>query len=99
MSLDIEYDMILIPPVPIEHPISRSHPSCHRRQRWSNHDRATQGTPFTRGAFGMADGIESLSRDLASIDISIGALPAAPAPTLFLAPPPPMWETPVPHVI
>jgi hypothetical protein len=44
----------------------------------------------------MDDDIESLSRDLASVNISPGAPPAALAPT-FLAPPPLMWETPVPH--
>jgi hypothetical protein len=46
----------------------------------------------------MDDGIEPLSKDLASVHISLGVSQAAPAPT-FLAPPPPMWETPVPHII
>jgi hypothetical protein len=99
MSLGIEYDMILLPPVPLERLGSRRCPSRHRRQRWSNRDRATQATPCTGGATRTADGIESLSRDLASINISPGAPTAAHAPTLFLAPPSPMWETPVPHVV
>jgi hypothetical protein len=98
MSLGIEYDMILLSPIPLERPRSRCRPSHCRRKRRSNHDSATQGTPCTRGASWMADGIEYLSRDLASINISPGAPPAAPAPT-SLAPPPPMWETPVPHVV
>jgi hypothetical protein len=42
----------------------------------------------------MDDGIESLSRDLDSVNISPRAPPAAPT---FLAPPPPTGETPVPH--
>jgi hypothetical protein len=46
----------------------------------------------------MDDGIESLSRDLASVNISPEASPVAHAPT-FMEPPPPMWETPVPHVV
>jgi hypothetical protein len=96
MSLGIEYDMILLPPVPLELPSSRRRPSRRRRQRRSNRDRATHGTPGTGGAFGMADGIDSLSRDLASVNIAPRAPPAAPAPT-HLAPPPPVWETPVPH--
>jgi hypothetical protein len=98
MSLGIKYDMILLPPVSLERPSSRRHPSCRRTKRRSNHDRATQATSCTRGSTAMDDGIESLSRDLASVNISPRAPPAAPAPT-FLAPPPPMCDKLVPHVI
>jgi hypothetical protein len=41
----------------------------------------------------MADDIDSLSRDLANTSIA----PRTPLVTTFLAPPPLVWETPVPH--
>jgi hypothetical protein len=46
----------------------------------------------------MADGLDSLSRDLASVNITPEAPPAAFVPT-HLAPPLLVWKTPVPHVI
>eukprot|EP00267_Zea_mays_P054428 XP_020407667.1 40S ribosomal protein S4 [Zea mays] len=46
----------------------------------------------------MANGVDSLSRDLANISIAPGAPTAAPASTL-LVPPPPAWEVPAPHAI
>jgi hypothetical protein len=46
----------------------------------------------------MADGLDSLSRDLASVNITPEAPPATSVPT-HLAPPPLVWKTPVPHVI
>jgi hypothetical protein len=64
MSLGIEYDMILLPLVPLERPSTRRHPSRHRRQRWGNRDRATHG-------------VDSLSRDLANTNIAPRAPPAA----------------------
>jgi hypothetical protein len=97
MSLGIEYDMILLPPVPLERPSSRRRPSCCRRQRQRNRDRAPQGTPCAGGVAGTDDSIESLSRDLASVNISLRAPPTTPAP-IFLAPPPPTWETSFPTV-
>src|SRR5688572_23324776 len=87
MSLDIEYDMILLSPVPLGCPSSHRRPSHRRRQRWSNRDRATHGTPCIRGASGMADGIDSLSRELASVNIAPEVPPTTAAPT-HLAPPP-----------
>jgi hypothetical protein len=45
MSLGIEYNMVLLPPVPLERPSTRRRPSRRRRQRWNNHNRATHGTP------------------------------------------------------
>jgi hypothetical protein len=98
MSLGIEYDMILLLHVPLERPSSHHRPSRRRRQRQSNRNHATHGTPCPGEAPGMADGIDSLSRDLANTSIAPGAPPAAPTSTP-LAPPPPMWETPVPHVV
>jgi hypothetical protein len=98
MSLGIEYDMVLLPPVPLERPSSRRHYSRRRRQRRSNRDRAPQGTPCVGDAAENDDGIESLSRDLANVNISPRALPTTPTLT-FLAPPPSTWETLFPHGI
>jgi hypothetical protein len=98
MSLSIEYGMILLPPVPLEHPSSRRCPSRRRRQRRSNRDRATHGTPCPRGALGWLIAQTPSRGDLASTSIALGAPPVAPTPTL-LAQVPPMWETPVPHVV
>jgi hypothetical protein len=92
MSLSIEYDLVLLPPAPPEDQSSRHHPSRRRRQRRSNQNRAPRGTLCAEDATGNDDSIESLSRDLASVNIS----PRAPAPT-FLAPPAPMGESPFPH--
>jgi hypothetical protein len=44
MSLDIEYDMILLSPVPLDHPSTCRRPSHCRRQRRNNRDRATHDT-------------------------------------------------------
>jgi hypothetical protein len=98
MSLGIEYDMILLSPIPLERPSTHHRPSRRRRQRRGNHDRATHGTPCPGGAPRMAAGIESLSRDLANTSIAPGAPPTAPTST-FLGPPPPVREAPVPHAI
>jgi hypothetical protein len=98
ISLGIEYDMILLPPVPLERLSSRKHPSRRRRQRGSNRDRAPPGTLCAGGTAGTDDGIKSLSRDLASVNILPGGPPTAPTPT-FLAPPHVTWETPFPHDI
>jgi hypothetical protein len=84
MFLGIEYDMVLLPPAPPEDRGSRHRPSRRRRQRWSSHNRAPWDTLCVEDAAGHDDDIESLSRDLASINISLGV----PAPT-FLAPPAP----------
>jgi hypothetical protein len=46
----------------------------------------------------MADGMDSLLRDLANANIAPEAPPVTHTPT-FLAPPPPVWETPVPHAV
>jgi surface protein len=46
----------------------------------------------------MADGIDSLSRELASVNIAPEVPPTTAAPT-HLAPPPPVWETLVPHAV
>jgi hypothetical protein len=98
MSLGIEYDMILLPLVPLECSSSRCHLSRRRRQRQNNRDRAAHGTPCTGGAPGMADGIDSLSKNLANVNIAPRVPPVVPAPT-FPASPPPMWETPVPTLL
>jgi hypothetical protein len=50
MSLNIEYDMILLSSVPLERPSSHHRPSRRRRQRRSNRDRATHGTLCPVGA-------------------------------------------------
>jgi hypothetical protein len=42
--------------------------------------------------------LDSLSRDLANTSIAPRAPPVTLAPT-FLAPPPSVWETPVPHAV
>jgi hypothetical protein len=89
MSLGIEYDMILLPLVLLEHPSSLRCPSSRRRQRQNNCDHAAHGTPCTGGALGMEDGIDSISRNLANVSIAPGVPPVVPAPT-FLASPPPM---------
>jgi hypothetical protein len=96
MSLNIEYDMILLPPVPLDLPSTGHRPSHRRSQRWGNFVCSTHGTLCPGGAPRMADGIDSLLRDLANTIIAPGVLPVAPAPT-FLEPPPPVWEEPVPH--
>jgi hypothetical protein len=44
------------------------------------------------------DDIESLSWDLAGVNISPGVPPTTPVPT-FLAPPTPKWESPFPHKV
>jgi hypothetical protein len=95
MSLGIEYDMVLLPPVPLERPSTHRRPSHHRRQRRGNRDHSTPSTPCPGGAHGMAGGIDSLSRDPANTSIAPGASPAAPMST-FLVPPPPAWEALVP---
>jgi hypothetical protein len=98
MSLDIEYAMILLPPVPLERPSTRRRPSRRRRQRRGNRDRATHGTSCPSGAFEVADGIDSLSRDLANAIIAPRVPSAAPMST-FLAPSPLVWEAPVSRVV
>jgi hypothetical protein len=94
MFLGIKYDMVLLPPAPLEDRGSRHRPSRRRRQRWSSHNRAPWDTLCVEDAAGHDDDIESLSRDLASINISLGV----PAPT-FLAPPAPTGGSPLPHDI
>jgi hypothetical protein len=98
MSLGIEYDMILLPLVPLERPSTRRRPSRRRRQRWGNYGRATHGTPCHGGALGMADGIDSLSRDLANTNIAPGA-PLTSLVSTFLGLPPLVWEAPVPRIV
>jgi hypothetical protein len=92
MSLDIEYDMVLLPPALPEDQSSCRRPYCRRRQRQRNRNRAPRGTLCAEDSTENDDDIESLPRDLASANIS----PRVPAPT-FLAPPVPMWESPFPH--
>jgi hypothetical protein len=53
MSLSIEYDMVLLPPVPLECPSSRRRSSCRKRKRWSNRNHAPQGTPCAKSALGL----------------------------------------------
>jgi hypothetical protein len=98
MSLGIEYDMVLLPSVPLERPSTRHRPSRHRRQRRNNHNRATHGTPCPSKTPRMADGVDSLLRDLANISIAPEAPLATHASTL-LVPPPPAWEVPAPHTV
>jgi hypothetical protein len=98
MSLGTKDDMVLLPPVLLEHPGSCRCPSHRKRRRRNDRDRAAQGVPCTRAAPGMADDMDSLSRDLANVSIAPEALPATPAPT-HLAPSPPVWGTPVPHAV
>jgi hypothetical protein len=98
MSLGIKYDMVLLPPVPLERSSTRHRPSYRRRQRQNNHNHATHGTLFPDDTLRMVNGIDSLSRDLANISIVPGAPTAAPAST-FLVPPPPAWEAPSPHAV
>jgi hypothetical protein len=98
MSLDIEYDMVLLAPVPLERPSTRRRPSHRKRQRRNNRNHATHGTPCPSKTPRMADVIDSLSRDLANISIAPEAPPAAPALTL-LVPPPLAWEVLAPHTI
>jgi hypothetical protein len=96
MSLSIEYDMGLLPPVPLERP--RRRPSRRRRQRWNYRDRATHDTALYGEAPRMADGVDSFSRDLANTNITPRAPLTTPMST-FLVPPPPVWEAPVPHTV
>jgi hypothetical protein len=98
MSLDIEYDMVLLTPVPLECPSTRCRPSRRWRQRRSNRDRATHGTSCPNEAPRVASDIDSLSRDLANTRIAPRASPIVPAST-FLEPPPLVWEAPVPHAV
>jgi hypothetical protein len=98
MSLDIEYDMVFLPPIPLERPSTRRRPCRCRRQRWNNRSHATQDTPCRSEAPRMADGVDSLSKDLANTNISPEAPPAAPAST-FLVPPSLAWEASVPHAV
>jgi hypothetical protein len=98
MSLGIEYDMVLLSHVPLERPSTRRRPSRRRRQRRNNRNCATHGTLCPGETLAMANGVDSLSRDLANISIAPGAPTAAPASTL-LVPPPPAWEVPAPHAI
>jgi hypothetical protein len=88
MSLGIEYDMALLLPAPPEDQGSRRRPSRRKRQRQSNCNRAPWGTLCAKDAAENDDNIESLSRDLAGVNISIGV----PAPT-FPAPPAPTSPT------
>jgi hypothetical protein len=78
MSLGIEYDMVLLPPVPLEHPSTRRRPCRRRRQRQNNRNLATHGTPCPGETPRMADGVDSLLRDLANISIA----PRAPTTSL-----------------
>jgi hypothetical protein len=64
MSLDIEYDMVLLPPVSLERPSTRRRPSRRRRQRRNNRNRATHGTPCPSETPGMTN--DSLSKDPSS---------------------------------
>jgi hypothetical protein len=98
MSLGIEYDMVLLPSIPLERPSTRRCPSCHRRQKWNSRNRATHDTSCPGESPGMTNGVDSLSRDLASIAIVPGAPPEAPASTL-LVPPPPAWKASAPHTM
>jgi hypothetical protein len=91
MSLGIEYDMVLLPPTPPKDQGSRRRPSRRRRRRWSNCHHAQWGTLCVEDVARNDDGIESLSRDLSNVNISLGVS----APT-FLAPPAPAWGSPLP---
>jgi hypothetical protein len=100
MSLGIEYDMVLLPPAPLEHPSARSRP-CRRRQRQNNRNRVAHGTPCLGEAPRPIDDIDSLARDLAGISVTPGVPPMAHTPPTLtpLVPPPLAWEVPTPHAI
>jgi hypothetical protein len=60
MSLGIEYDMVLLLPIPPEDRSSRRRPSRRRRQKRSKHNRASRGTLCIEDAAENDDDIESL---------------------------------------
>jgi hypothetical protein len=108
MSLGIEYDMVLLPPGPLANTQERLsvHPrlSRRRRQRRSNHNCVTRGTPCADEALGLADDIDSLARDLADVSVTHGASSATRASptTTLLAPPLIVWGAlvpPAPHAM
>jgi hypothetical protein len=82
MSLGIEYDMVLLPPVPLERPSTRPHPSHCRRQRQNNRNRATRGASCPSEAPRLTDDANSLSRDLSNISVTPGEPPIAPTPSM-----------------
>jgi hypothetical protein len=94
MSLGIEYDMVLLLPTTPEDQGSRCRPFRRKRQRQSNRNHAPRGTLCAEDAVGNDDSIESLSRDLADINIS----PGVSAPT-FPAPLAPTWGPLLPNGI
>jgi hypothetical protein len=101
MSLGIEYDMVLLPPIPLERPSTRRRPSHYRRQRRNNHNHATHGAPCPGEAPRMTDEVDSLLKDLANISVTPGAPRAAPThhtSTLLVASPT-TWEVPTPHAV
>jgi hypothetical protein len=73
MSLWIEYDMVLVSPVPLddtqERPGDRPRPSRHTRQRRNNHNRATCGALCPGEASRLTDDADSLTRDLTNVGI------------------------------
>jgi hypothetical protein len=94
MSLEIEYNMVLLPPGPPanthERPGVRPRPSHRKRQRRSNCNRTTRGTPCPGEAPGLVDDADSLARDPTNVNVMPGASLAthtSPASTP-LAPPP-----------
>jgi hypothetical protein len=97
MSLDIEYDMVLLPPKHLadaqEQPNFRPRPLCYRRQRRNNRNRTAGSAPCPFNAPGLTNDIDSLARDLTNISITPGASMATkgiPASTI-LAPPHMVW--------
>jgi hypothetical protein len=96
MSLGIEYDMVLLPLVPLKRLSTRRCPSRRRRQRWNDINYATHGTPCPGDTPEMVDGIDSLASDLANISIAPEAPSAALASTL-LVPPPLVWDVLAPR--
>jgi hypothetical protein len=90
--------MVLLPSVPLVRLSTRRRPSHRRRQRQNNRKRATHGTSCPGETPGMADGVNSLSRYLANINIVPEASSTAPAST-FLVPPPLAWQAPASHAV
>jgi hypothetical protein len=86
--------MVLLPPTPPEDQGTHRRPSRHRRRRRSNRNHAPWGTSCAEDVTRNDDGIESLSRDLASVSITLGVH----APT-FLVSPALTWGRLLPHEI
>jgi hypothetical protein len=72
MSLDIEYDMVLLPPGPLANTQGQldvhPRPSSHRRRRRSN--RTTCSTPCPIDALELANDVDSLARILMNNSIT-----------------------------